>query len=78
MILEKELQTYSDRLPDLLCDEGKFVLIKGDDVVGVWETYADALKEGYQKFQLEPFMVKRIEAVERVQRFTRGLTGCPQ
>jgi hypothetical protein len=62
----------------LLGDEGKFVLIKGDDVVGVWETYADALKEGYQKFQLEPFMVKRIEAVERVQRFTRGLTGCPQ
>ena len=31
---------------------GKFVLIKGDDVIDIFTSYEDALKEGYAKFQL--------------------------
>jgi hypothetical protein len=72
--LEKELETYRRELPQLLKDEGKFVLIQGDKVHGTWATYDDAIKEGYRLFQLTPFLVKRISSVEQVQNFTRNVT----
>jgi hypothetical protein len=73
MALEKELATYRAKLEELKAHEGKFVLIKGEDVIDFFETYEDAIKGGYQRFNLEPFFVKRIQAVEQVQFVTRGL-----
>lgn len=71
MALEKELETYKAKLPELVSNEGKFVLIHGDDVVDVFGTYEDAIKEGYAKFKLEPFLVKQIQSVEQVQFISR-------
>ena len=73
--LEKELATYERHREELvLANEGKFVLIHGDAVAGVWDTYKDALASGYSQFGLEPFLVKRIEGIERVLCFTRDLS----
>jgi len=74
--LEKELATYHAKLPELQQEEGKYVLIKGDEVVSIWETYGDAMKEGYEHFRLEPFLVKKIEQVEQVFYFSRDLAPC--
>lgn len=71
MALEQELEVYKTNLPRLATDEGKFVLIHGTDVVDVFGTYEDAIKEGYAKFKLEPFFVKQIHAVEQVQYISR-------
>jgi hypothetical protein len=71
--LEKELETYRRELASLSAQEGKFVLIFDGRVVDTFETYEDALKEGYDKFGLEPFLVKQIHAVERVQFITRNI-----
>jgi hypothetical protein len=76
MALEKELATYQAKLPELLAHEGKFVLIHGEDVAGLWDTYEDALKAGYERFKLDAFLVKRIQGVEQVQFFTRDLASC--
>lgn len=73
MALEKELETYRRELTRLASDEGKWVLIKGDEVIEIFETYEDALKIGYQRFGLEPFMVKQIQTIEQVYSFTRDL-----
>ena len=73
MALEQEMETYRHQLAELQTYEGKFALIHGTQVVGVFGTYEDALKEGYEKFGLEPFLVKQIHAVEQVQHFTRDL-----
>jgi hypothetical protein len=73
MALEKELATYRRELPNLLANTGKFVLIHGDAVAGIWETYPDAIQEGYRLFGLEPFMVKQIQAVEFVHSLTRDV-----
>ncbi|MBZ5676431.1 MAG: hypothetical protein LAP61_19490 [Acidobacteriia bacterium] len=75
MALERELETYKSKLPELLTNEGegKYVLIHGDQVVDVFGTYEDAIKEGYSKFQLEPFLVKQIQTVEQVQFISRLL-----
>jgi hypothetical protein len=71
MALEKELAVYKAKLSELSGEEGKFVLIHGDDVVDVYGTYEDAIKEGYAKFKLEPFLVKQIQTVEQVQFISR-------
>ena len=65
MALEKELATYQARLGELMAHEGKFVVIHGDEVVATLDTYEDALQKGYEEFQLNPFLVKRICAVEK-------------
>ena len=73
MALEKEIETYNRELPKLLSQQGKFVVISGDKVAGIFVSYEDALKAGYEKCGLKPFLVKRIQAVEQVQYFSRDL-----
>lgn len=70
--LETELKTYHDALPDLLVNAGKFVVIHGQEV-GVYESYADAIKIGYEKYGLEPFLVKKISSSEQISYFTRDI-----
>ena len=74
MALERELQTYKDKLPELRENAGKFVLIHGESVVDIFTSYEDAIKRGYDEFKLEPFLVKRIEQIEQVQFITRFAT----
>ena len=73
MALERELDTYKRHKESLLDKQGKFVVIHQDEVAGVWDTYADALKEGYARYKLDPFLVKQIEADEQVQFITRDV-----
>ena len=63
--LAQEYETYKSKLPELARHEGKFVLIQGTDVVGLFATFEEALTAGYAKFGLEePFFVKQISPVE--------------
>lgn len=71
MALERELATYKSKLPELVQDEGKFVLIHEESVVDVFGTYEDAIKDGYSKFKLAPFLVKRIQATEQAHFISR-------
>ncbi|HEX4963702.1 MAG TPA: hypothetical protein VF173_22945 [Thermoanaerobaculia bacterium] len=72
MALERELETYRNKLPELKGEnEGRFVLIKGAQVIDVFSSYDDALKAGYTTFGLEPFLVKQIEALEQAQFISR-------
>ena len=71
MPLEKELATYNEKLPELKEHEGKYVLINGDEIVGFFAAYEDAIQAGYQRFKLEPFFVKQVNATEKVLHLTR-------
>ncbi len=79
MALEKELETYKRELPNLVTSgSGKYVLIQDSIVVGVYDTYADAIKDGYGRFGVaKTFLVKQINALENVQFFTRDIGLCP-
>jgi hypothetical protein len=79
MALEKELETYKRELPKLVASgPGKYVLIQDSIVVGVYDTYADAIKDGYGRFGVaKAFLVKQINALENVQFFTRDIGLCP-
>jgi hypothetical protein len=73
MALEKELQTYQRELSSLLANEGQFVVVSGDNVLGLFSNYEDALKIAYEKCGTNPFLIKKIQAIEQVQHFSRSL-----
>ena len=65
--LDEELAYYDSRKADLLASHaGFFVLIKGSMLVGVYPTAEAAYEHGLDEFGLEPFLVKRVIAVELV------------
>jgi hypothetical protein len=65
--LAEERATYRDRLPELMREhEGQFVLIKGQNVVGVFCDRSAALREGYRRFGIVPFLVRQVTASEPV------------
>ncbi len=57
-----ELTTYRDHLDSLLADSGKYVVIKGRDIIGIHNDFDEAVEAAFQ-FVPEPVLVKQI--VER-------------
>jgi len=76
MALETELAAYSAKFAELLKHEGKFVLIHGNSIAGFWNTADEALQTGYDRFGLEPFLVKQIARSEQPKYFSRNLSRC--
>ena len=77
VMFEQEIKVYEKEKNGVLKgQEGKYVLIQGDQIAGIWETYEDAVKAGYLEFALKPFFVKQIQQVEQVFSFTRNLVLC--
>src|SRR5262249_12634426 len=63
--LERELATYRRELPRLLAEgeEGRFVVIHGDQVLGTWDTYRDASQYAREKFNPdEQFLLQCVDA----------------
>ncbi len=73
--LAKELETFERLRGELMKDAGKFALVHGDELAGVFESYADAIRTGYEKFGLSPFLVKQILQQERILCFTKNIGG---
>jgi hypothetical protein len=62
-LFEREIATYRRELPRLLAEgkAGWHVLVKADEVLGIWETQGQALQAGRELFGLEPIFVKMID-----------------
>jgi len=74
--LQEELETYEAHKVELLSKaKGKFALIKGKEVVDVFDTSQDAIRQGYERFGNVPFLVKEILEIEVPQNFTSNLLG---
>ena len=60
-----EINTYMREMPRLLREggEGRYALIGGDHVVGLWDTHADAVEAGYERFGSDgQFIAQRIDS----------------
>ncbi len=78
MALEHEMGVFRVNLLDLLgedmANEGKYVVIKGDEILPApYNDYSAALAAGYDRFGPVPFLVKKVQRVEPVLYFTRDL-----
>jgi len=62
--LEREIATYFRELPQLIADghEGRYALIRDEDLLSVWDTLDDALQAGHERFGFERFMTQKIRS----------------
>lgn len=66
--LREELGFFqSMRAQLLMAHEGKFVLIKGHELVGVFESQQQAYALGLEKLGNVPFLIKQVVREEPVQ-----------
>ena len=77
--LDKEIAAFEAELPKLSADVGKFAVVYGEKVIGIFPTYQEALSKGYEIAKLEPFLVQQISSLPQVQHFSRaiGFEECP-
>ncbi|MFB3880551.1 MAG: hypothetical protein ACE149_04770 [Armatimonadota bacterium] len=75
--LKDELAFYERNKPEFLLEhEGKFVLIKDSQLIGVFESAEQAYAEGLDKLGNVPFLIKQVareEAVESIPALHLGL-----
>jgi hypothetical protein len=73
-----ESQTYRRELPRLLAEgaEGRFALIKGDEVIGLFADEDEAMRVGREKYLMQPFLVQPILEWEPVVRQLRSRVPC--
>jgi hypothetical protein len=77
MALEREVETYRRKLSELLADKGRFVLIFGEEVEGIFDTHDAAIEAGYSRHLNDAFLVRLIAEKEPVAYTTRNLRPCP-
>jgi len=54
---------------------GKFVLVKGEALIGVFDSDNTAVSEGIRRFGLESFLVRNVEEMEEAIRIPALMLG---
>ena len=76
-MLEKETNTYEKKLPELLkTNRDKFVLIKEENVIGIFAAEIDALSYGYEKYMDQPFFIRQILPTQQPLNFSNHYFFC--
>jgi hypothetical protein len=75
LLLKREINTYRRELPRLLAEgeEGRFVLVKGDQVIAVWDTFDDAYEAGRLLYGLDVFLAQPINPRDLTYVFPKEL-----
>jgi len=65
-VLANEWNTYRREVGRLLSEgqTGRFVLIKDEEIIGLYDTWDAAREVGLQRFLMQPFLVHEIRAEE--------------
>lgn len=73
-VLCSEWNTYRRQIGRLLAEghEGRYALIKGEEIIGLFDTWEAAREGGLRRYLLEPFFVHAIRAEEPYLRL-RGI-----
>ncbi len=68
--IAEEWETYRREVGRLLAEgnEGRYVLIKGGQIIGIWDTQKEAFAAADQRFPLQPYLVHQIQERERILR----------
>lgn len=68
-VLEQELKFFAENKPKWIEDHsGKFVLVKGEQLIDVFDNADTAVSEGVRRFGMESFLVRQVTpADEEIQ-----------
>jgi hypothetical protein len=71
IVLRPELEFFEQHRLELLDRAaGKYALVKGSELIDVFETELEAIRAGYQRFGNEAFLVKHIVEADLPLTFT--------
>jgi hypothetical protein len=74
--LEKERKFFNDHQSEWQdAYPGKFVLVKGEALIGVFDSDTTAVSEGIQRFGLESFLVRNVSEKEEAIRIPAIMFG---
>ncbi len=76
MALEREWEAFCRELPGLLANPenvGKYALIHGEKMDSLWPSRQEAIAAGYERFNIEPFLVQHVIEKEAPKFFTRSV-----
>jgi len=67
--LAVEIEYFEKNRNDLLVKHGvgKFVLIKGPELIGVFDTAENAYEEGATRFPGQPFLIQELQQEDLIQ-----------
>ena len=76
MPLETEQDYFARNKEELLKHhEGKFALISGESLIGIWDSQERAYREGVVRFGNVSFLIKQVLKVEPVESIPLLLVG---
>lgn len=69
--LETEWRFFNEHRAEFVAQApGKYALIKGDSLVGMFDSEVSAIRNGYEKLGNVPFLVKQVTEVDIPLTFT--------
>lgn len=69
MVLRDEIDFFNSHLEEWLQHyEGKFALVKNQQLIGTFTQDTEAYKEGVSRFGNAPFLIKRISRMEKIEK----------
>ena len=69
--LETELRFFNEERSRLMHDApGKYALVKGDSLIGIFDSETAAIRHGYETLGNVPFLVKKVTEVDIPLNFT--------
>jgi hypothetical protein len=76
--LSREWEFYRREVGRLLAEgeEGRFLLIKGEKIVGIWDTQEEAEAVAFYQYPLEPCLIHQIQRRERLLRGPSRVWRC--
>jgi len=75
-MFKNELQYYIQNKDELVQNyENRFLVIKGKELLGAYDTEKDAYKAGLEAFGNVPFLIKKVTKQEEIVRFPALAVG---
>lgn len=76
--IDVEWDFYRANVEKLLAEgnEGRFILIKGDQVIGIWDTLKEAEDMANEKFLMQPCLIHQIRRREPIIKMSPRFWAC--
>jgi hypothetical protein len=76
MALEKELETFKKRLPEWLdLYHNKYVLIMGEELIGVFDEPRTAYQAGVERFGNVPMLIRQVRSEDETSFYPALMLG---
>ncbi len=76
MALEREVETFQNHLPEWLkLHEGKFALVVGEELVGMYDEAGAAYQAGVERFGNVPVLIRQVRDGDETAFFPALMLG---